>query len=282
MPPSWVTLARGVAAAWLLATLPRGTRGYQRDASSAGGSRALPRLWPRPTAARYHDGPASHAWLTLRPCEFDIRVVHDASPQKAGRNAAAAVAIYEDIILRGAERDGACGEALRLPRLPQLLRSLDVRLLQDHPGTGTAENYTLTTPPIGKGTANGSAVLTASTYVGVLRGLETFSQLVQAAHEEQGAAPRLIVPAAISLSDKPTFSYRGILVDVARNFIPLQNLQSTCDALMYSKMNVLHLHLSDSSPFPWNFRLGTAQHHPAWCVLGKRDYPAEGVAPFHY
>ena len=38
--------------------------------------------------------------------------------------------------------------------------------------------------------------------------------------------------------------------DTARNFMPMETLKQTVDGLMYSKMNVVHLHLSDSQSFP--------------------------------
>ena len=53
-----------------------------------------------------------------------------------------------------------------------------------------------------------------NSYIGTLRGLETFSQLAQHA----SAAPALLqVPAYVRLRDSPSFKHRGVLLDTARN-----------------------------------------------------------------
>lgn len=54
----------------------------------------------------------------------------------------------------------------------------------------------------------------------------------------------------IHIKDEPTFIYRGIMIDTARHFIPINLLYETVDALMYNKMSVLHWHITDSDSFP--------------------------------
>lgn len=49
-----------------------------------------------------------------------------------------------------------------------------------------------------------------------------------------------------NISDRPQFPHRGVLLDTARTFMPVPIIKLMIDALMYSKMNVLHLHLTDS------------------------------------
>lgn len=56
------------------------------------------------------------------------------------------------------------------------------------------------------------------------------------------------LPAKISqgeISDYPDFKYRGIMLDVSRNFTTKKNLLKLIDRLASYKMDVLHLHLSD-------------------------------------
>ncbi|KAI9311224.1 glycoside hydrolase superfamily [Dichotomocladium elegans] len=104
---------------------------------------------------------------------------------------------------------------------------------------GVDESYALTVPAEG-----GRAKLTAPTWVGALRGLETFSQLVQ-----QGPGRGLIVHTA-SITDAPSYPHRGILLDTARNFFPIPDILRTIDALAYNKMNVFHWHATDAQSFP--------------------------------
>lgn len=50
---------------------------------------------------------------------------------------------------------------------------------------------------------------------------------------------------AIRIEDAPRFDYRGVMVDVARNFHSKQAILATLDQMAAYKMNKLHLHLTD-------------------------------------
>ncbi len=84
--------------------------------------------------------------------------------------------------------------------------------------------------------------LTASTDIGAVRGLETLLQLVQV-NEGSYAFP------VISISDAPRFAWRGLMLDVARHFMPLEAIYRNLDAMAAVKLNVFHLHLSDDQGF---------------------------------
>lgn len=49
--------------------------------------------------------------------------------------------------------------------------------------------------------------------------------------------------------DGPKYPYRGILIDSARNFVPIDILKRIIDGMSYNKLNMLHLHLTDSNAF---------------------------------
>ncbi|WP_428771948.1 beta-N-acetylhexosaminidase [Vibrio sp.] len=49
----------------------------------------------------------------------------------------------------------------------------------------------------------------------------------------------------LSIKDAPRFDYRGVMVDVARNFHSKQAILATLDQMAAYKMNKLHLHLTD-------------------------------------
>lgn len=85
-------------------------------------------------------------------------------------------------------------------------------------------------------------VLSADTPVGVLRGLATLRQLVMPGR--QGAGIRLA-----DIQDTPRFAWRGLMIDVARHYQPLPALKRQIDAMELTKLNVLHLHLSDNEGF---------------------------------
>src|SRR5215813_341184 len=59
------------------------------------------------------------------------------------------------------------------------------------------------------------AVLKAATVVGILRGLETFLQLLE------GDRLGFFIP-SVSIQDKPRFPWRGLLIDVGRHYEPVE------------------------------------------------------------
>src|SRR5437899_3904376 len=89
--------------------------------------------------------------------------------------------------------------------------------------------------------ANG-AKLTAPTVLGTLRGLQTFLQLVDVS-PDGFAAP------SVTIQDKPRFPWRGLMIDSARHFIPLDVIKRNLDGMEVVKMNVFHWHLSDNQGF---------------------------------
>ena len=100
---------------------------------------------------------------------------------------------------------------------------------------GEDESYELTV-------ADSGARLTAPTTLGVLRGLQTFLQLVQ-------ITPTGFAAPAVTIKDSPRFPWRGTMIDSSRHFIPVDVLKRNLDGMAAVKMNVLHWHLSDDQGF---------------------------------
>ncbi|KAF9046243.1 beta-hexosaminidase [Panaeolus papilionaceus] len=102
------------------------------------------------------------------------------------------------------------------------------------------EAYTLTIP------ADGSdAVLKANSTLGLFRGLTTFSQIW---YELNGNTYTLQAP--FSISDSPAYPYRGLMLDTARNYFPVDDIKRTLDAMSWVKINTFHWHVVDSQSFP--------------------------------
>jgi hexosaminidase len=100
---------------------------------------------------------------------------------------------------------------------------------------GEDESYELTV-------AEAGATLSAPNPLGILRGLQTFLQLVE-------ITPAGFAAPALTIKDQPRFPWRGLLIDVSRHFIPLDVLKRNVDGMAAVKMNVLHWHLSDDQGF---------------------------------
>ena len=98
---------------------------------------------------------------------------------------------------------------------------------------GVDESYSLSL-------SEGGGTLTAPSVWGALRGLETFAQLVQWDGDRY-----VLCGLPLSVSDRPRFAWRGLLIDTARHYLPLPSLLAMLDAMAALKLNTLHWHLTD-------------------------------------
>jgi hexosaminidase len=88
-------------------------------------------------------------------------------------------------------------------------------------------------------------VLTANTPAGLFRGIQTIRQLFPAAIEATTVQKGPWVIATGTITDYPSYSYRGTMLDVSRHFFGVDDVKRLLDFLAYYKMDALHLHLSD-------------------------------------
>ena len=100
---------------------------------------------------------------------------------------------------------------------------------------GEDESYRLTVTAVG-------ARLDAPNPLGVLRGMETFLQLVDLDSTGFG------VP-AVTIEDHPRYPWRGLMLDVARHWFPVADVKRTLDGMAAVKLNVFHWHLSENQGF---------------------------------
>ena len=119
------------------------------------------------------------------------------------------------------------------------------------------ESYTLS--------IDGTSVLIGSkTFFGARHGLETLSQLIV---WDDVHAESLVIASHVNIAnDRPFFKYRGVMVDVSRHFLSLEKLKESIRAMGYNKLNVLHLHLSDTASVPF-----TVKYSPNVTIYGAYD-----------
>lgn len=82
---------------------------------------------------------------------------------------------------------------------------------------------------------------------GAFWGAQTFRQLLgpQAFRRAPLDPGRRWTVPAVTVRDAPRFSWRGMMLDVARHFLPKDGVLRYVDLLAAHKLNVLHLHLTD-------------------------------------
>ncbi|MEU6539360.1 beta-N-acetylhexosaminidase [Streptomyces sp. NPDC047000] len=102
-----------------------------------------------------------------------------------------------------------------------------------------AEGYELSVTPHG-------VRLTGADPAGLFRGAQTLRQLLGPDAFRRAPLPGRTwsLPAA-EIRDAPRFRWRGLLLDVARHFMPKDGVLRLLDLMAAHKLNVLHLHLTD-------------------------------------
>src|SRR5438270_4327559 len=130
--------------------------------------------------------------------------------------------------------------ALPIGRKAARLAQATLVIHTDHPSkeiqeVGEDESYVLEI-------TGGGAKLAAPNPLGILHGLQTFLHVWDVSSDGP-AAP------AVMIQDKPRFPWRGLMIDSARHFIPLEVIRRNLDAMEAVKMNVFHWHLSDNQGF---------------------------------
>lgn len=92
---------------------------------------------------------------------------------------------------------------------------------------------------------NGQIHVEANYQVGVLRAMDTLAQVL-----DYSDGKTFIPHLPLEIEDQPRYGYIGLLLDVSRQYYPIETLQTIIDGLRMSKVNVLHLHLTDDDSFP--------------------------------
>ncbi|MGV9194923.1 family 20 glycosylhydrolase [Microbacterium sp. MC2] len=98
-------------------------------------------------------------------------------------------------------------------------------------GSGTPESYRIAV-------SEHRVTVTGADAAGLFYGVHTLVQLIERAGEGW------IIP-AVEIDDAPRFAYRGVMLDVARHFHPVETVKAYIDRAASLKFNHLHLHLTD-------------------------------------
>ncbi|WP_329522754.1 beta-N-acetylhexosaminidase [Streptomyces jietaisiensis] len=160
---------------------------------------------------------------------------------------------------------GTLGPALGLPLPPH------------HPGSPSRTRVRLALVPALTGELGGpegyrlettahSVTLTAAAEPGLLHAAQTLRQLLgpEAFRRAPVTARRHWPVPAVTLEDGPRFRWRGLMLDVARHFLPKDGVLRYLDLMAAHKLNVLHLHLTDDQG--WRIEI---RSHPRLTEVGS-------------
>jgi hexosaminidase len=180
-------------------------------------------IWPKPTHQLVHDNELGMSTaFVFKATGHESKYLRDAFTRYLGIMFGSR---SNDNLAVGAEAQGS------IEGCDVNVASADLSLTLE-----TDESYNLTV-------AYPRITLNANTVFGALRGLESLSQLV---------SPERSINET-TVMDSPRFKFRAFMIDTSRHFFPLDLILQHLDAMAYSKMNVLHWHITDSVSFPMEF-----------------------------
>ncbi|MCL5034489.1 MAG: family 20 glycosylhydrolase [Bacteroidetes bacterium] len=122
------------------------------------------------------------------------------------------------------------------------------------------EGYILTITP-------DSVTLIAYQPAGIFHGIQTIRQLLPPGIESQSLLPIPWMMQTGRIVDRPRFAWRGAMLDVARHFFGVQDVEKYIDLLSYYKINQLHLHLSDDEG--WRIQIDS---WPNLALIGGKGF----------
>jgi hexosaminidase len=122
----------------------------------------------------------------------------------------------------------------------------DIALIVGDPGGLQAD-------PDGEGyqlaTTTGGVTLEAKTAHGLYNGVQTIRQLLPPWITSPSVQPGPWTMPVVQITDYPRYTYRGVMLDIARHYEPPSAVEQLIDQAAAYKINVLHLHVSDDQGF---------------------------------
>jgi hexosaminidase len=196
------------------------------------------------------------------------------------------MALYDDLAI--AYQTGLENEASYLAEMMEELTGNTTRVTE---GTeGMPGTITLRTSNSIKGkeayqlaaTPEEGIVISGNDPAGVFYGIQSLLSVIPP--EVWGKSVSRLEMDMVYLEDRPAFSYRGMHLDIARNFIEAEDIKKLIQVMAFYKLNVLHLHMTDDEGWrleipslPELTEVGAYRGH----TMTQRDHliPAYGSGP---
>jgi|WetSurSiteA1Bulk_404760.scaffolds.fasta_scaffold07885_2 hexosaminidase len=137
------------------------------------------------------------------------------------------------------------------------------------------EGYTLVSSSKG-------IVIAANEPAGLFYGVQTLFQLLPKEIESKVPVKANWTVPAVKITDFPRFAWRGLMLDVSRNFFTKEEVKQYMDEMVRFKFNTLHLHLTDDNG--WRIEIKSlprltevgAWRVPRYGTFGERKAPMPG------
>ena len=139
------------------------------------------------------------------------------------------------------------------------------------------EGYSLTV-------SSANAIISANQPAGLFYGMQTLLQLLPREVESKTRVNTSWTIPGVKITDYPRFGWRGMMLDVSRNFFTKEEVERYIDEISRFKYNVFHWHLTDDNGWRVEIKsLPKLTEVGAWRVprgghFGNRTDPKEGEA----
>lgn len=201
-------------------------------------------LWPKPSGATT----VSTILAPIDPNNIEILTT------RANAMTRKAADIFKEQIARRAPKENPEGRSGEKRQLSITISHTEPN--EDKLTLQTDEGYNLL---IDQDDSRIHVTITSANFFGSRHALETLGQLI--AYDD--LRNQLKIPLRANITDKPAFPYRGIVLDTSRNYVDLDTIKKTINAMSAVKMNTFHWHMTDSHSFPF-----VSKSHPELSLYG--------------
>ena len=119
--------------------------------------------------------------------------------------------------------------------------------------------------------------ITAYKPEGISRGVQTLRQMLPPEIDSNTVVDNIEWTVAASvIKDKPEYSYRGLMIDVARHFFTVDEIKRQIDLAAQYKINRVHLHLSDDQG--WRLEI---KKYPDLTLIGVSTVVSGGPGGYY-
>jgi hexosaminidase len=152
---------------------------------------------------------------------------------------------------------------------------IQLNLLPNNDQKLGSEGYTLETSPKG-------IVISANQQAGLFYGVQTLFQLLPYEIESNKVVKANWTVPGVTITDFPRFAWRGLMLDVSRNFFTKEEVKQYIDEMARFKYNTFHWHLTDDNGWRIEIKsLPRLTEVGAWRVprigtFGRRKAPMPG------
>jgi hexosaminidase len=155
--------------------------------------------------------------------------------------------------------------------------SIQFNLNKQPDGQIGKEGYTLLSSSKG-------VVISANSPAGLFYGMQTLLQLLPKEIESKTRVAMTWTIPSVKITDYPRFGWRGIMLDVSRNFFTKEEVKNYIDQIARYKFNTFHWHLTDDNG--WRIEIKSlpkltevgAWRVPRFGQFGQRSAPKDGEA----